>query len=386
MTTPDPRRLGAPLALFLLAIGGATAAAAQSITVPLTPDAWTSTDPLQFLPHLGRPSVYLARGVAVVNGSAMENGTYELDVAATDSTNFLGIVFRAASPRFSNVIFLRPGATGTIEAVQYGPALNNLGVAWQVYHFDGANAKADLVRGRWIHLKLELDGPVARFYVDTATTPTLIVPRLVVSGGTGIGLWTGPFGRGAFFTNIRYTPGRRTVAEPPSPLMRPGTIVDWELSNAIDAAAFTPATFPDASHFTWQKVTPEPEGFVLVNRYREQPAGSLPRDSTGAVLEDSVMTGKMAGSKVVYARTTITAPRDELRRLEFAYGNGVVIYLNGRPLFFAMNPGGFRSTLGVMDRVGEAVYLPLKRGPNTLVFAVIESTGGWAYSARLDPR
>lgn len=386
MTTPDPRRLGAPLALFLLAIGGATAAAAQSITVPLTPDAWTSTDPLQFLPHLGRPSVYLARGVAVVNGSAMENGTYELDVAATDSTNFLGIIFRAASPRFSNVIFLRPGATGTIEAVQYGPALNNLGVAWQVYHFDGANAKADLARGRWIHLKLELDGPVARFYVDTATAPTLVVPRLVVSGGAGIGLWTGPFGRGAFFTNVRYTPGRRTVADPPPPPMRRGTIVDWELSNAIDAAAFTPATLPDLARFTWQKVTPEPEGFVLVNRYREQPAGSLPRDSAGEVLEDSVMTGKMAGSKVVYARTTITAPRDELRRLEFAYGNGVVIYLNGRPLFFAMNPGGFRSTLGVMDRVGEAVYLPLKRGPNTLVFAVIESTGGWAYSARLDPR
>lgn len=382
MTTILLRRPSALALVFSLA---AIAAHAQATLVPLTPEAWTATDPLQFVSHLGRPSVYLKRGVAVVGGAAMENGTYELDVAATDTTTFLGIVFRAASPRFSNVIFLRPGSTGTIEAVQYGPALNNLGVAWQVYHFDGANAKADLARNRWIHLKLELDGPVARFYVDTATTPTLIVPRLVVTGGTGIGLWAGPFGRGAYFADIRYTPGPRHEAEPPAPVVRRGTILDWELSNAIDAADFTPATLPSPAKFTWEHVTPEPEGFVLVNRYREQPAGSVPRDTAGNVLEDSVMTGKMAGSKVVYARTTITAARDEVRRLEFAYGNGVVIYLNGRPLFFAMNPGGFRSTLGVMDRVGEAVYLPLRRGRNSLVFAVIESTGGWAYSARLDP-
>jgi hypothetical protein len=49
-----------------------------------------------------------------------------------------------------------------------------------------------------------------------------------------------------------------------------------------------------------------------------------------------------------------------------------------------MNPGGLRSNLGVMARVGDAVYLPLKRGRNQIVLAVIECTGGWAFSARLD--
>jgi len=41
--------------------------------------------------------------------------------------------------------------------------------------------------------------------------------------------------------------------------------------------------------------------------------------------------------------------------------------------------------LGVMARAGDAVYLPLRRGRNQLVVAVIQCTGGWAYSARLDP-
>lgn len=100
---------------------------------------------------------------------------------------------------------------------------------------------------------------------------------------------------------------------------------------------------------------------------------------------DSVMAGKIAGSRVVYARATIRAARDEIRRMRYAYSNGVVIYLNGRPLAFAMNPGGLRSNLGVMARAGDAVYLPLRRGRNQIVFAVIECTGGWAFSARLDP-
>jgi hypothetical protein len=378
------RRLRAGTVGMLLLCLTLSRAAAQDTNVPLTPEAWTATDSLHILPYLGRPALYINRGVALVRGAAMENGILDLDLAASDATTFLGVVFRAATPRFSNVLFLRPGSSGTVEAVQYGPAFNTLGVAWQVYHGEGANAVAEVPRNRWMHLRVELDGPVARFYVDSATVPTLVVPRVVASGGAGLGLWAGPFGRGAYFSNIHYAAAPSSSAESPPPAPPPGTILGWELSGAIEAADFAPAALPDLGKLTWQSVRAEPEGFVLVNRYREAPVGGVPRDSTGAVLIDSVMTGKIAGSRIVYARTTITAAHDETRRLQFAYNNGVVIYLNGRPLAFAMNPGGLRTNLGVMARVGDAVYLPLKRGKNQLVFAVITCTGGWAYSARLD--
>jgi hypothetical protein len=358
--------------------------AAQSGSVPLSPDAWIATDSIRSVSYLGRPALYINRGVALVRGASMENGTLDLDVAASDSTNFLGVAFRAAAPRFSNVVFLRPGASGTEEAVQYGPAFNSVGVAWQVYHGDGANAVAELPRNRWVHVRLELDGPVARLYVDTATAPTLVVPRVVASGGAGLGVWAGAFGRGAYFSNIRYAAAPRSLAESPAQAPPAGTIPGWEISSPIEAADFTPAALPDLGRLTWQPVDVEPEGFVLINRYREAPVGGVPRDGTGAVLVDSVMTGKIAGSRIVYARATITAAHDETRRMQYAYSNGVVIYLNGRALAFAMNPGGLRN-LGVMARVGDAVYLSLRRGRNQLVFAVIQCTGGWAFSARLDP-
>ena len=384
--THRARRIRAGIANILL--GGLTpaVAAAQTGSVPLSPEAWTATDSIRSVSYLGRPALYINRGVALVRGGSMENGTLDLDVAASDTTNFLGVAFRAAAPRFSNVLFLRPGASGTEEAVQYGPAFNSVGVAWQVYHGEGANAVAVVPRNRWIHVRIELDGPVARLYVDTATAPTLVVPRLVTSGGAGLGVWAGAFGRGAYFSNIRYAAAPGSSAESPAPATPAGTVLGWELSSAIEAADFTPAALPDLSRLTWQRVEAEPAGFVLINRYREAPVGGVPRDTAGAVLIDSVMTGKIAGSRIVYARATITAAHDETRRMQYAYSNGVVIYLNGRPLAFAMNPGGLRSNLGVMAKAGDAVYLPLRRGRNQIVFAVIECTGGWAFSARLDSK
>lgn len=379
------RRVRAGIAGLVLAALSPAIARAQTGNVPLTPEAWNATDSIRSVTYLGRPALYINRGVALVRGVSMENGNLELDLAASDTTNFMGVAFRAATPRFSNVLFLRAGASGTEEAVQYGPAFNSLGVAWQVYHGEGANAVAAVPRNRWIHVRVELDGPVARLYVDTATAPTLVVPRVVASGGTGVGIWTGAFGRGAYFSNIHYAAASGSSGQTPAVTVPAGALLDWELSSAIEAADFTPKSLPTLGHLTWQPVRAEPEGFVLINRYREAPAGGVPRDSTGAVLVDSVMTGRIAGSRIVYARTTVTATRDETRRLPYAYSNGVVIYLNGRPLAFAMNPGGLRGNLGVMARVGDAVYLPLRRGKNQLVFAVIECTGGWAYSARLDP-
>lgn len=370
----------------LVTVLSATAAAAQTATVALNAADWEGTDSVRTESYLGRPSLYINRGVALARHVTLENGTIDYDVAATSKTSFLGIVFRAASPRFSEVILLRPRQSGTIEAVQYAPAFNNVAAAWQIYHGPGSNAVATIPRERWVHVRIELDGPTARVFVDTATTPTLTVPRIAGGGGNRFGVWTGAYGRGAYFSNIRITPSSATVTSAGTPRPVPGVIANWDLSNVIDASAFTPASLPDLNTLQWQQVTAEADGFVLVNRYREQPNAGLPIDARAdTILTDSVMTGKVAGSRIVYARATIDARRKELRRMQYCYSDGVAIYLNGRPLAFAMNPAGLRDDLAIMARTGDAVYLPLERGRNEIVFAVIEYTGGWAFGARLDP-
>ena len=371
---------------YLLALPVAFAtAAAQTVTVPLTPDAWEGTDSVRVESYLGRRSLYINRGVALARGVTLENGTIEYDIAASPRTSFLGLSFRAVSPTFSEVLLARPRQSGTPQALQYAPAFNNVAAAWQVYHGPGSEAVANVERERWIHVRVELDGPTARFFFDSATVPSLSVAHLAGSGGNRFGVWTGAYGRGAYFSNIRYTPSAGSVTTAGTPRPEPGVIAQWELSNVVEPEAFTPASLPRLEKLSWRHVTAEPEGFVLVNRWYAQPNGGLPvKPGTNEVLVDSVMTGKISSSKVVYARTTIESPRAERRRMQFTYSDGVIVYLNGRPIAFAMNPQGLRDGLGMMAQVGDAVYLPLEQGRNEIVFAVIELTGGWAFGAKLD--
>lgn len=359
-------------------------AAAQTV-VPLTADAWNASDSLRIETYLGRPSVYINRGVALARGVALRDGTIEYDWAASRRTSFLGASFHATSPDNSESVFFRPGSSGKSDAVQYGPALNTYGVAWQVYHGPGATAAADLQRERWTHVKMVIAGDTATIFLDGAQQPVLVVPQLAGVAGTGVGVWAGNFGRGAYFSNFTVTPLPNAVSRSRPPALPRGTIASWELSPAVDAESVSPNTLPKLSSFTWQKVSPEPTGIVLINRYRVSPIAGVPVDSlTHEVKVDSVMGGRVRGTKVVYARTTLQSPRDETRRLQFTYSDGITVYLNGRPLYFGMNPQGLRDNLGLMPSDGDAVFLPLKRGRNDLVVAVTEYSGGWAFSAKLD--
>src|SRR5438128_653640 len=96
----------AGLAGLLLAGFTPVTGAAQGVAdVPLTPDAWIATDSIRSATFLDRPAIYINRGIALVRGASMANGVVDLDVAASAATNFLGVVFRAANPRFANVVF-----------------------------------------------------------------------------------------------------------------------------------------------------------------------------------------------------------------------------------------------------------------------------------------
>lgn len=357
-------------------------------TIPLTPERWNATDSLRFTTYLGRPSLYINRGVALATGVEFRDGMLEYDMVTPRGGNFMGAVFHATSAENSEVVFFRPGQSGTMESVQYAPALNGVAAAWQVYHGDGANAAAELAFDTWLHVRIDVAGITARLYLDNDTTPVLTVPRLAGVGGSLVGVWTGFYGRGAYFSNIRFTP-RTTVPSAPAPPFPQGTIVDWDLSQALEASQLTPGRLPDLAKLQWDKVHPEAQGFVLVNRYRRTPNAGIPLEAaTGAPMVDSIMGDRVAGSKVVLARATIQSDGAVLRRMLFGYSDGVVVYCNGRPLFFGMNASRLRSSdLGqsAMDRVGSALYLPLQQGTNELVFAVTEFTGGWAFWARLDP-
>jgi hypothetical protein len=369
--------------LRVLGIGilaGTSPAMAQTVTVPLTPVQWQATDSIRFDQWQGRPALWINKGLAFARDVQAANGSFEVDVWTGASAQNIGITFHTRDRNASEVVFVRPGLSGTPESVQYGPALNGTGVAWQIYHGDGANAVANIPREAWVHLEVRVTGDTARFYLEHASDPVLTVPHLVLgkdAGGT-FGVWTGAFGRGAWFSNVRYTVDTTRHAIP-QPGLPAGTITDWEISQAFEAATQTPGSLPTPASVTWERVHAEAPGLVLLNRYRVAPARSAP-----ASFPDSILAGRVAGSRVVYARAVITAAKAGLRRIHLGFSDAVVLYHNGVPLFAGFRPA-FLNDLGYMNLLGDAVYLPLKAGRNEIVLAITEYFGGWAFSARLDP-
>src|SRR5262249_36055898 len=142
---------------------------------------------------------------------------------------------------------------------------------------EGGQAPARLAFDAWTHVKIDINGVTARVFLDNDTSSTLDIPRLAGVAGEGVGVWTGFFGRGAYYSSIRYTL-RAPATLAAKPTQPHGTIVDWELSPDFDASTQTPQVLPALAKLQWEKVHVEDGGYVLINRYRRAPNSGIPVD------------------------------------------------------------------------------------------------------------
>ena len=368
---------------FVRSLAAATAALfpallfAQATSIPLTAAEWQATDSIRFEQHLGVSAVYINTGVALSRSAQFRNGIIEFDIAAADKSTNMGISFRATDTENADVVFFRPGATGTDDAMQYAPSINSIPATWQLFHGPGSNANVIIPRNTWIHVRARVFGDSAEIYLNGDTAASLVIPRLAgPERGEKIGLWGSGFGKGAWYANITYAADPRRY-EPVAVVAPPGTLDRWETSQAFDAATLVPGAMPAAATLRWDSLRAEPDGMVIINRLRRSP-GVLPYGLADSVVLDN----RVPRSQVVFARTTIAVPRDTMVLLDAGFSDNAVIFLNDRPLFSGIRAAGFNG-LGYYERLGTALFLPLHAGRNTLTYAVTEFFGGWALTARL---
>lgn len=356
----------------------------QPIQVPMAAESFTLSAPNggsassgpQFLEYLGRKSVYLPSGLLGVKGSKMRDGTIGVDIATKQDALFTGIAFRIESDANLEIVYLRPGATDTIEAMQYTPRLNGDAI-WQLLNTNHEKANAHFPKDQWFHIRLVVSGRTCTVFMNNNPEPTMTVTNLRRGDSEGsIGLWG--LGGGAYFSNLSYTPSpdRAPLANLP-PFEGAGVISDWELSPAFDAADVDAATYPSSTS-QWEKVHAEDPGFVLVNRYRTSPA-MFPMPS-----HEEMQKGRVKGAKVVFARANITSAAAENKILKIGYSDDIVVYLNGKPIFSGKNALGYRrdDALGVFG-LNDQAPIHLKQGDNELMVAVTEYNGGWAFECKL---
>lgn len=332
--------------------------------------------------YRGRRCLELDGGAALLKDFELADGVIDVDVATPARRGFFGIQFRLdADGANGEVVYLRQHKSGLLDAMQYTPVLGT-GLNWQLYSGPGFTGRVDIPQDRWFHLRLEVTGAQARLFVKDMKQPALVIDDLKSErrqGQLALYVLTGK----TCFSRFTVRPTAAAAWQRHLQPMPAGTLTQWALSPAFDALARNleqPPSPAEMDAMPWQDVVAEAPGIVPINRYRE-----APHLRVSFANDPAKRLEPQPGMKLVYARTSISAERDEVRKLSLGYSDDVSVFLNGQILYRGRSAQNFRDPgfLGIVDAENDAVFLPLKQGRNELVLAVSELGGGWGFIGRL---
>ena len=372
------RSKGLAVALALAVTCPGSLGAAEAESFPVDSPRWQLGSKAKIADYLGRRCLALEDDRATLKDFEMADGVIDVDMAGTGARGFYNISFRKQSNGDGELVYLRPHKTGLDDAQQYTPMFKGT-APWQIYNGPGFTAAVDIPRDVWFHVRLVIAGAQAKLYVSNMAKPSLVMNDLKsgVRGG-GVAFY------GVHVSNVEIRRMPSATWERHEPAMPAATIIKWSLSPSMDALERDlerPLSKSEGDSMSWQEVTAEPPGFVVINRYRQAP------ELIPTFFRDfSKRLEPQKGMKVVYARTMIVSDRDQVKKLHIGYSDDVSVFLNHRILYRGRSAQRFRDPgfLGIVNAENDAVYLPLKKGRNELVLAVSELTGGWGFVCRFD--
>jgi hypothetical protein len=370
-----------PALLFLMLV----ALPARAEIVPPDTTHWSLEGRAEPAEYRGRKCLKLDGAAATLKDFTMRDAVVDMDVATPAKRGFFGFYFRLSEDsETAEWIYFRHHHSGDPDALQYTPVLHT-GANWQLYNGPGFTGRADIPKNEWFHVRLEVAGAQAKFYMSDMTKPVLVMDDLKTGlerGGFALYDLAGE----TYVSNVEVRKTPDVPWQRHLPAMARGTIVKWSISPAYDALARSveqPLTRAEADTMRWQAVEAEAPGHVVLYRWL-----AAPHLRVTFANDFSRRLEPQPGTKLVYARTTIESDRDEVRKLELGYSDEVSVFLNGRILWRGRSAQNFRDPafLGIVNAENDAVYLPLEKGRNELVLALSELGGGWGFAARLVDR
>jgi hypothetical protein len=158
--------------------------------------------------------------VAVLKDIDFHNGTIEATISGQPRANsgegargFVGIAFRvAADTSKMELFYIRPTNGRANDQVRRNHSVQYVsmpGFPWEKLRKETPEkyeAYADMVPAEWTKVKIEVKDETAKFYVNGASQPTLIVNDLKQGKDLrgSVGLWIGPGSLG-HFTDVKVT-------------------------------------------------------------------------------------------------------------------------------------------------------------------------------------
>lgn len=370
------------IAAVVLAASPARAQASPSVAVPPDSPRWEFDGQARATEYQGRKCLLVDGGAAILKDLELRDGVIDVDVSTPAKRGFFGIQFRIASEGANaEWVYLRQHKSGLPDALQYTPVLNT-GLNWQIYNGPGFTGAIDIPKDAWFHVRLEVAGAQAKLYVQDMEKPALAMTDLKSGVQKGLVALAALIGE-TYFSNFEVRETAPKAWERHEPPMPPDTLTRWSLSPSYDALARNlerPLSAAEVASIPWQEVEAEAPGFVVVNRFRESPHPKVTFQG-----DFSKRLEPQPGMRVVYAKTTIVADRDELRKLSIGYSDDVRVFMNGKLLYRGRSAQGFRDPgfLGIVNPENDTLDIALKKGRNELTLAVSELGGGWGFICRL---
>ena len=330
--------------------------------------------------YKGYECLYLKAGTATLPDVQFLNGIIEFDICLTEQVSFSGFFFRQTSPGNYEWLYFRAQQSGNPDAYQYTPVFNG-DPAWQLYHdqFDGVNdgfihwkatgplngynCVIDYPFEHWAHVKLLVKNDKAELYFDNkfiGSIHKLLQEQRAGAIGVSSSIAAMRFANFSFTStdNVVLKNNENAITNIPV-----NSITQWQVSNPFKEDLLKDKNIPDASFVNklkWTKLSIENGGFA--NLARLYP---------------------VTDSNTVFAKITVVSDKDQVKKLDIGYSDRVKAFCNGQAIYSGNNSFRTRDyrylgTIGYFD----AIYLPLKKGENTIMLAVSETFGGWGVMAK----
>jgi hypothetical protein len=334
--------------------------------IPFDTVHWNINAQSYILEHYqGEDAIYLHKGRAELKDIVFQDGTIEFDVFLTERQGFPGVLFRIAEEGNMESFYLRAHLPGKPDANQAVSVFNGIS-GWQLYFGKAYSFAYDYHYDAWTHVKVVVNGQRAQVYLDHSEMPQLswYLKHPARAGGIAVG------GGGAapmHYANFKIDAQQKEIVHfnvETTPVVE-GIVPKWEVSDKFEETALeNPAMLQE----------------IIQNRKWEHTI-EVEENSVANISRATARFGSPGNT--VFARLRINSERDQVKLFEFGYSDRAVAILNGQPIYKGTNVWRSRDyrylgTVGLFD----AIYLNLKKGENTLLFAVSEDFGGWGITGR----
>lgn len=317
--------------------------------------------------HLGRQSLRINNGFAILNDTSFKDGIISFDIAMPEGRGFGGVFFRW-NDNTAEHFYLRSHLSGKPDSNQYTPRFNGLS-GWQIYHGERYSTPSVYDTGSWTSVKLVIKDNKMDVYINS-DSPSLHIDNLMAPNVAG-GIRFTAARQNFHISNINIVEDTnvKTVgsASPASPFPE-NLITQFNVgTRALAAGDIEAMPTLDSKHLegqNWQSIDVDESG-----------AANLAQLFDGDRDKDTMLV-----------KMNIRSYEDKIVPIQFGFSDRVTVFLNGKTLMHGDDTYLTRDyrhlgTVGLYDRV----YLPLNSGDNELIFAVTEAFGGWAIKAAMQP-